>query len=110
MDLLIKKNEAYGDSALIPANIFSHLTAVEAIKIRIDDKLKRIENKGINDETEDTVMDLAGYLILLMIAKDDESNYIQEYIREGGATSHTARDSSKKNTDGKVWFTDTTST
>jgi hypothetical protein len=45
---------------------------VEAIKIRIDDKLKRIENKGINDNTEDSVMDLAGYLILLMIARDNE--------------------------------------
>ena len=42
MNLLIKKNEAYGDSVLSPANIFSHLTAVEAIKIRIEDKHKRI--------------------------------------------------------------------
>ena len=90
-DLLIKKNHAYGDSALIPANIFSHLTAVEAIKIRIDDKLKRIENKGINDSTEDTLMDLAGYLILLMIAKEDESNYIQKCKVHEGTTSHTAR-------------------
>ena len=110
MDLLIKKNEAYGDSALIPANIFSHLTAVEAIKIRIDDKLKRIENKGINDETEDTVMDLAGYLILLMIAKDNESNYIQKCLREGGTTPHTASDSAKEDPRGKFWFSDSTST
>ena len=109
-DLLIKKNDAYGDSALIPANIFSHLTSVEAIKIRIDDKLKRIENKGINDETEDTVMDLAGYLILLMIAKDDESNYIQECLREGGTTPHTASDSTKKDPRRKFWFSDSTST
>ena len=78
-DLLLKKNKAYGDSALIPANIFSHLTSIESIKIRIDDKLKRIENKGVNDETEDTIMDLAGYLILLMIAKENENNYIQKY-------------------------------
>ena len=53
-ELLLKKNEAYGDSALIPANIFSHLTAVEAIKIRIDDKLKRIESKGIYDNESRT--------------------------------------------------------
>ena len=90
-DLLIKKNDAYGDSALIPANVFSHLSSVEAIKIRIDDKLKRIENKGISDETEDTVMDLAGYLILLMIAKDNESNYIQGRKVNQSTTSHTAR-------------------
>ena len=101
-DLLIEKNKSYGDSALIPANIFSHLTAVEAIKIRIDDKLKRIENKGISDETEDTVMDLAGYLILLMIAKDNESNYIQECIRKGESSSHNAKNSPTTHTAGEV--------
>lgn len=89
--LLLEKNKAYGDSALIPANIFSHLTAVEAIKIRIDDKLKRIENKGINDTTEDTLMDLSGYLILLMIAKDNESNNIPERKISEGSSSHTTR-------------------
>ena len=110
MDLLIRKNEAYGDSVLNPANIFSKLDSVEAIKIRLDDKLKRIANVGVSDETEDTLMDCAGYMVLLMIAIDNASNNIQEHIREGGTTSHTARDSSKENTDGKVWFTDTTST
>ena len=110
MDLLIRKNEAYGDSVLNPANIFSKLDSVEAIKIRLDDKLKRIANVGVSDETEDTLMDCAGYMVLLMIAIDNASNNIQEHIRDGGTTSHTTRDSSKKNTDGKVWFTDTTST
>ena len=100
--LLLEKNHAYGDSALIPANVFSHLSSVEAIKIRIDDKLKRIENKGINDETEDTVMDLAGYLILLMIAKDNESNYIQECIRKGESSSHNAKNSPTTHTAGEV--------
>jgi len=77
--LLIDKNEAYGDSAIIPSNIFSKLSATEALKARIDDKLNRIQNKGICDNTEDTLMDLAGYLILLMVAKDNESNYIQKH-------------------------------
>mgnify|MGYP003128766634 FL=1 len=77
--LLIDKNEAYGDSAIIPSNIFSKLSATEALKARIDDKLNRIQNKGIYDNTEDTLMDLAGYLILLMVAKDNESNYIQKH-------------------------------
>tara|TARA_R100000808_G_C2044647_1_gene82736 strand:+ start:66 stop:437 length:372 start_codon:yes stop_codon:yes gene_type:complete len=77
--LLIEKNEAYGDSAIIPSNIFSKLSATEALKARIDDKLNRIQNKGIYDNTEDTLMDLAGYLILLMVAKDNENNYIQKY-------------------------------
>jgi len=67
-ELLISKNKAYGDSALNPANIFATGSAVENLASRIDDKLMRIKNKGISEETEDTVSDLIGYLILLKIA------------------------------------------
>ena len=109
-DLLIQKNNAYGDSALNPVGIFSSLKASEAIKIRLDDKLKRIANVGLNDETEDTLMDCVGYMILLMIANDNESNNIQERLREGGTTPHTAGDSPEEDTRGKVWFSDSTST
>ena len=66
--LLLLKNEAYGDSALNPANIFAKGDAVENLSARIDDKLMRIKSRGINDETEDTVQDLIGYLILLKVA------------------------------------------
>ena len=71
-DLLKSKNKAYGNTALNPTNIFSKLNASEAICPRIDDKLSRIKNKGIYDETEDTVDDLIGYLFLLKLAKEDE--------------------------------------
>ena len=67
-DLLKEKNKAYGDTALNPTNVFSKLNATEAICARIDDKLARIKNKGINDETEDTVDDLIGYLFLLKMS------------------------------------------
>ena len=67
-DLLKEKNKAYGNTALNPTNIFSKLNATEAICARIDDKLARIGNKGINDETEDTVDDLIGYLLLLKMS------------------------------------------
>jgi len=66
--LLKSKNKAYGNTALNPTNIFSKLSATEAICARIDDKLARISNKGINDETEDTVDDLIGYLLLLKMS------------------------------------------
>ena len=68
VDLLLEKNKAYGDTATNPTNVFSKLNSVEAIKVRIDDKLARIKNKGLNDKTEDTLVDLIGYLILLKIA------------------------------------------
>ena len=67
-DLLKEKNAAYGNSALNPANIFSKLDAVESLLVRMDDKIMRIKNKGINDKTEDTVDDLIGYLLLLKMA------------------------------------------
>lgn len=71
-DLLISKNRAYGDSALHPVAIFGSGDAVISLTARIDDKLMRIKNKGINSDTEDTVSDLIGYLILLKIALNDK--------------------------------------
>ena len=88
-DLLLEKKDAYGDSALNPVGIFSYLKASEAIRIRLDDKLKRIQNVGINDKTEDTLMDCAGYMVLLMIANENESNNIQGCLRQGGTAPHT---------------------
>ena len=67
-ELLIKKNNSYGNSATEPANIFSKGNAVESICARIDDKIMRIANKGINENTLDTIDDLIGYLVLLKIA------------------------------------------
>ena len=72
--LLLKKNKQYGDSATKPANIFSKANAVNSISARIDDKLMRIKNKGINKNTLDTVDDLIEYLVLLKIAINDEEN------------------------------------
>jgi hypothetical protein len=70
--LLVKKNEAYGSAATEPLGVFSKLSPAEGIMVRIDDKLKRIKNSGITEDTEDTIQDLIGYLILLKIAKEDE--------------------------------------
>jgi hypothetical protein len=70
-DMLIQKNRAYGSSALEPLNIFSKGKATNSLCSRIDDKLARIQNVGISDETEDTLFDLVGYLVLLMISIDD---------------------------------------
>lgn len=67
-ELLIQKNINYGDSALRPANIFARGTAVENLCARLDDKLMRIANNGLNKNTFDTVDDLIGYLVLLKIA------------------------------------------
>lgn len=67
-ELLLEKNRKYGDSAITPSRIFSKADAVEQIRVRIDDKLNRIKNRQ-SDDDEDPEWDLAGYLILLRIAK-----------------------------------------
>ena len=69
-DLLKSKNKSYGNTALNPSNVFSKLDSTEAICARLDDKLARIKNKGINDKTEDTVDDIIGYLLLLKMSME----------------------------------------
>ena len=67
--MLITKNESYGDAALNPIRTFSKADAVEQLKVRIDDKLSRIQ-RGTEYDDEDTELDLIGYLVLLRIAKE----------------------------------------
>lgn len=65
-EMLLQKNNAYGNSALQPVRVFSKAGNVEGIKIRIDDKLSRLARGEAAGE--DTVKDLIGYLILLRMA------------------------------------------
>lgn len=105
--LLLQKNARYGNSALEPLNVFSEANAVAGIKMRIDDKLKRIKNAGLVDATEDTLQDLAGYLILLMIARDNASNDIQKRLRQDQPPLHSASTSVGKDSDWEVeYFSD----
>lgn len=68
-DLVLQKNKEYGDSAVNPIRIFSSADSLEQIKVRIDDKLSRLSNKGPKSIAEDTVSDLIGYLVLLRVAE-----------------------------------------
>jgi hypothetical protein len=70
LEMLEEKNTAYGDSALNPLRLFSRTDAIESLCVRIDDKLNRIKNKGITPDTEDSVKDLIGYLVLLQVAQN----------------------------------------
>lgn len=68
-DTLIIKNRKYGNSALEPKRVFSKASAKEQLLVRIDDKLSRIANESLDeDEDEDVVLDLIGYLVLYKIA------------------------------------------
>jgi hypothetical protein len=67
-DMLVLKNRAYGDSALEPVRVFSKANATEQILVRLDDKLSRL-SKGHEYPGDDTITDLIGYLVLLLIAR-----------------------------------------
>lgn len=69
-ELLIAKNAAYGNSALDPIRVFSTASPVEQLKVRIDDKISRIA-KGHDYANEDTLTDIAGYIVLLALATED---------------------------------------
>ena len=64
-EMLKAKNRAYGNSFADPVRIFSKATPEEGLLIRIDDKLSRIARGDAAGE--DTILDLAGYLILLRV-------------------------------------------
>jgi len=69
--MLLAKNRAYGNSALQPIRVFSTANADEALLVRIDDKLSRIQ-QGRADDNEDAITDLIGYLILLKAARGEK--------------------------------------
>jgi len=72
---LLEKNKSYGNSAAENINIFSTLQPIEGVKLRIDDKLKRIKNQSQKVEhafmDENNIRDLIGYLILFEILSAD---------------------------------------
>jgi hypothetical protein len=65
--MLLAKNAAYGNSATDPVRVFSKASPVEQILVRLDDKLSRLARGAAAGE--DVEQDLAGYLILLRVAR-----------------------------------------
>ena len=65
-DLLLYKNQKYGDSALSPKKIFYKGDSADSIKIRLDDKLGRVIN--CNETRINDVADIIGYCTLLLVS------------------------------------------
>lgn len=79
-EMLIAKNQKYGNSAIEPLGIFSELTPEEGLKVRIDDKLKRIKNGSLDKDDEDVINDLIGYLVLLKILQKDQKDRLKKRL------------------------------
>lgn len=69
--LLVAKNQAYGNSALDPVRVFSRVSTLEQLRVRLDDKLSRLARGSAAGE--DVLTDLLGYLVLLRLAMDAEA-------------------------------------
>jgi|688.fasta_scaffold216732_2 hypothetical protein len=69
-NLLLKKNIAYGNSALNPIQIFAKIPPGDQIDVRIDDKLNRIKN-GSSYAGDNDILDLVGYLVLKLVDSKD---------------------------------------
>jgi hypothetical protein len=69
VNLLIEKNESYGNSYFRPVSIFSKFSVTDRIDSRIDEKLARIRSSG--SAGEDTYDDLIGLLLIRKIATDE---------------------------------------
>lgn len=67
--LLLKKNEQYGDSVLDPVNLFARNSALDGIRIRLDDKYSRLTRGNDSIESdEDIHLDCIGYHVMALIA------------------------------------------
>lgn len=64
--MLLDKNASYGDSVSDPLRVFSKADTMEAIRVRIDDKLSRIA-RGTGYPGDNDVRDLIGYLMLYLV-------------------------------------------
>lgn len=100
-EMLIAKNQKYGNSAIEPLGIFSDLSPEEGLKVRIDDKLKRIKNGSLNRDDEDVINDLIGYLVILKILqKEEKAKYSAKKAKQKELLNKIMND------EGRKWFYD----
>lgn len=99
-ETLIRKNQAYGDSALNPVRVFSKLDPGAQILVRLDDKLSRLK-RGTPDG-EDIILDLLGYLVILTIAESENNTMKVTLVEKGTDETLTALRWGMEN--GKVVF------
>ena len=79
-DLLLYKNQKYGDSAVKPKQIFYKGEARDSIMIRLDDKLGRIMANTDATPRINDVADIIGYCVLLLIGMGATVEDIQKLM------------------------------
>lgn len=67
-DLLLYKNQKYGDSAINPEKIFYKGDSTSSILIRLNDKIGRVKANPDDKPRVNDVCDIIGYCTLLLIS------------------------------------------
>lgn len=67
-DLLLYKNNKYGDSAISPKKVFYKGDSTNSILIRLDDKIGRVMSNTEDKPRVNDVCDIIGYCTLLLIS------------------------------------------
>lgn len=78
--LLLIKNQGYGNSALDPVEVFSAVGTMERLGVRLDDKLSRL-SRGRGGVSEDTEFDIAGYLILRFVLRQQQEGKLKKVLQ-----------------------------
>lgn len=78
-DLLLYKNQKYGDSAINPKGIFYKGDSTNSILIRLDDKLGRVMSNTEEKPRVNDVCDIIGYCTLLLISMGVTSEDIAKF-------------------------------
>ena len=78
-DLLLYKNQKYGDSAINPKKIFYKGDSTNSILIRLDDKLGRVMSNTEEKPRINDVCDIIGYCTLLLISMGVTKEDIEKF-------------------------------
>lgn len=78
-DLLLYKNQKYGDSAINPKKIFYKGDSTNSILIRLDDKLGRVMSNTEEKPRVNDVADIIGYCTLLLISMGVTADDISKF-------------------------------
>ena len=83
--MVVKKNQAYGDSIFKPSRVFYKGSAEpsDLIRIRMDDKISRLiqGDKDIGSD-EDVIKDLMGYCAILLVTMREDKEPPQSSMRD----------------------------
>lgn len=77
---LVAKNQNYGNSAFRNPLLAPNVSPQEALLTRLSDKIGRMERllRGepdrVQESLDDTILDIAGYCVLLLIERAQENN------------------------------------